>query len=77
MTTQLDRIELMLMELTQQAKSDLADIPLARVVLEMIEKDNHYWGTRPCETCQNASAFLDRDFGCVKKAREAAQAKRQ
>lgn len=46
-------------------------VELANAV-EAMEVDNHYWSARPCETCQQMTAALGRDFGCVAK-RKASQ----
>jgi predicted anti-sigma-YlaC factor YlaD len=36
--------------------------------LAELEVDNHYFQTRPCETCRNISATLGRPYGCSAKA---------
>ena len=37
----------------------------------LLSQDNHQWSTRPCKTCQAATALIGADFGCVLKAKEA------
>lgn len=43
---------------------------------ELVEKimvldvDNHFWSTRPCETCQDISDLINKPFGCIKKAKQ-------
>lgn len=39
---------------------------LVDAALGMLEKDNHYYGTRPCGTCSAVSGLIGRDFGCVR-----------
>lgn len=35
-------------------------------LLELMYTDNHYWSTRPCSTCDRASAALQLDVGCTR-----------
>lgn len=45
----------------RQAKEELLR------ALNYLEIDNHYWGTRPCLTCQGITDLIGKPFGCVKK----------
>ena len=29
-----------------------------------LDIDNHYWGVRPCPTCQKIAELLGKQFGC-------------
>lgn len=33
----------------------------------LLEIDPHSFSTRPCQTCQQVTALIGRDFGCVKR----------
>ena len=46
----------------QAALSILVDATLA-----LIERDPHFWSTRPCPTCGAISAIIGRSFGCERK----------
>lgn len=35
-----------------------------QVLFNLIQKDNHYWSSRPCQTCQKISVHIDQPFGC-------------
>lgn len=56
--------------------SDMGPLPaqvgesIAEVICRLIEADNHYFGTRPCQTCTAVSALVGRPFGCVKRVQE-------
>lgn len=39
-------------------------------VLDALQKDNHYWSTRPCPTCDKHSRGLGFDLGCTKYRKE-------
>lgn len=41
-----------------------------QVVCDLLQVDNHYWDTRPCQTCRNVTQLLGKPFGCVKKAQD-------
>ena len=54
--------------LTLGKDSPLSLVPLAvepeADPFELIQKDPHQWGTRPCETCRAVSKLIGRSFGC-------------
>ena len=45
----------------------------AEVIARLLERDNHYWGDRPCSTCMGISGLLGRPFGCEKRRQEKAK----
>lgn len=61
--------------LTEQELEQLADrivkklkpSPLLNEALRGLEKDPHYWSSRPCVTCKAISQALERPFGCETK----------
>lgn len=42
-------------------------------VLNLLEKDPHQFGTRPCSTCTAVSSIIGKPFGCVKVAKRKAE----
>ena len=40
---------------------------IVKAVLDLIEKDPHLFGSRPCSTCETVSNMIGRPFGCVKR----------
>jgi len=35
-------------------------------VMDTFHKDNHYFNTRPCSTCDSASKIMGFDIGCTR-----------
>lgn len=58
-------------EVIQAAASVLIDAALAA-----LQTDNHYWSTRPCDTCRFISGIRGKPFGCYEYARQQQAAKR-
>jgi len=46
---------------------------LGQTVLNLLNSDGHSFSKRPCTTCQTISAIVEKPFGCVKKAADAAE----
>ena len=51
------------------------EVKQLRAALASLEVDNHYWSTRPCQTCREISEVLGRPYGCYVKAGQAPKAK--
>lgn len=55
----------------EEATSDLEATNQELVeALELIQTDMHQFSKRPCPTCKRISLIMDKDFGCVAKAKE-------
>lgn len=55
------------MDAKSEAIKDAAQI-IARVALDLIDKDGHVFGSRPCSTCRTITNLINKEFGCVRYA---------
>lgn len=43
---------------------------IASIAFDLLYKDSHYYGTRPCQTCNTASNLMGFDIGCERYRKE-------
>ena len=47
-----------------------AVIVVMEAAMDLIQRDPHQWGTRPCQTCRAVTALLGKPFGCIRWQQE-------